>query len=67
MLGMFNKDMKDRVFVFYQIRSIVCVDICDFVEHQVTFHDELMQEKFHQEKNKLIRQTKQCHYLFLWL
>lgn len=42
--------------MFYQLRNIVFVDICDIGEDQITFH-----EKFKQKTKKL----KMVHLLFL--
>lgn len=33
-----NKDMNDHGFVFYKLRDIVFVDICDIGENQITFY-----------------------------
>ncbi len=32
------------MIVFYQLRNIVFVDICDFGEDQITFHDQFKQK-----------------------
>lgn len=41
-LRLFSEDMKDHDF--YQLTNILSVDICDFSEDHITFHDKCMQK-----------------------
>ncbi len=39
-----NKDMKDDNYLCFISLEILFVDICDFGENQIKFHDQFMQK-----------------------
>lgn len=42
LISVFNEDMKGHKCMSYQLRNLVCINICNFGENLITVHDQFM-------------------------